>query len=166
MSKNTAIKVIKNHYELFIKDPINGVSIDWNDDNIFEWKLTLLGPKDTYYEGGVFNAKIKFPFEYPFSPPTFIFTTPIYHPNIYKDGKMCISILHPAGEDKFGYESADERWRPVHTVNSILLSIISLLSSPNDDSPANLDAAIDWRKDKKLFRKKVNKCVRDSIENY
>lgn len=59
-----------------------------------------------------------------------------------KDGKVCISILHEPGEDKFGYEKSSERWRPIHTVETILLSVISMLADPNDESPANIDAAV------------------------
>ena len=35
---------------------------------------------------------------------------------VYPDGKVCISILHPPGDDPNGYELATERWSPVHTV--------------------------------------------------
>lgn len=59
-----------------------------------------------------------------------------------KNGDVCISILHEPGDDKFGYESASERWLPVHTVETILLSVISMLADPNYDSPANVDAAV------------------------
>ena len=34
------------------------------------------------------------------------FLTDIWHPNIEKDGKVCISILHEPGDDRFGYEKA------------------------------------------------------------
>lgn len=69
----------------------------------------------------------------------------MWHPNVYKSGEVCISILHPPEDDKYGYEDAGERWMPVHTPETILLSVISMLSSPNDESPANLDAAIEMR---------------------
>jgi len=39
-------------------------------------------------------------------------------------------------------ESADERWRPILGVESIVVSVISMLSDPNDESPANIDAAV------------------------
>jgi ubiquitin-protein ligase len=55
-----------------------------------------------------------------------------------------IAMQHPPGEDRFGYEDAGERWLPVHTVETILLSVISMLSSPNDESPANIEAAVSW----------------------
>ena len=81
---------------------------------------------------------------------------------MYEDGRVCISILHEPGEDSFGYESASERWLPVHTVESILISVISMISSPNDDSPANVDAAKQWRDNYPEFVKKVKRCVRKS----
>ena len=59
-----------------------------------------------------------------------------------KEGKVCISILHEPGEDKWGYEKPEERWLPIHTVETILISVISMLADPNDESPANVDAAV------------------------
>ncbi|KAL0579385.1 Ubiquitin-conjugating enzyme E2 15 [Marasmius crinis-equi] len=84
----------------------------------------------------------------------------------YQDGVVCISILHAPGDDQYGYEDAGERWMPVHTVESILVSVISLLSSdtPNLDSPANVDAAKEVRTDLQGYRKKVRRLVRRSAE--
>jgi len=92
------------------------------------------------------------------------FTTEMWHPNIYPDGKVCISILHAPGEDEFGYEKASERWLPIHTVETIMISVISMLSSPNDESPANIEAAKEWREHKDVFKRKVARCVRKSQE--
>jgi len=52
----------------------------------------------------------------------------------------------------------------VQTPETIILSVISMLSSPNDESPADLEAAKLWREDAKEFKKRVRKCVRDSLE--
>lgn len=46
-------------------------------------------------------------------PPTMKFIGDFWHPNVYTDGTVCISILHPPGEDKYGYEKPEERWLPV-----------------------------------------------------
>lgn len=93
------------------------------------------------------------------------FTSEMWHPNVYPDGKVCISILHPPGEDAFNQqEKAEERWRPILGVEQILISVISMLSDPNDESPANLDAAVMWRNDKAAFKKKVRQIVRKSQE--
>lgn len=93
------------------------------------------------------------------------FTSDMWHPNVYPDGRVCISILHPPGEDRFNQqETAEERWRPILGVEQILVSVISMLSDPNDESPANLDAAVMWRNDRSAFKKKVRQIVRKSQE--
>lgn len=75
-------------------------------------------------------------------------------------------MQHTPGADEYGYEDAGERWLPVHTVESILVSVISLLSSdtPNTDSPANIDAAKQVREDIAGYRKTVRRLVRQSSE--
>jgi len=83
---------------------------------------------------------------------------------VFPDGRVCISILHNPGDDPHGYETAAERWSPVQSVETIMISIISMLSSPNDESPANVDAAKEWREDKDGFKKKVSRIVRKSQE--
>ena len=47
------------------------------------------------------------------------FISKIFHPNIYPDGKVCISILHPPGDDPTGYEKSSERWSPVQSVEKV-----------------------------------------------
>lgn len=118
--------------------------------------------------GGNFRARLVFPPDYPHSPPSFKFLSPIpFHPNIYPSGELCISILHPPGTDEYGYEDANERWSPVQTPETILLSIISLFHDPNVDSPANIEAGKLLREEKegkhKEFRKICRKCVRESL---
>jgi ubiquitin-conjugating enzyme E2 G1 len=79
-----------------------------------------------------------------------------------KDGHVCISILHEPGADNFGYEEASERWLPVHSVETILISVISMLADPNFESPANVDAAKQWRESPEDFKRRVKLCVRKS----
>lgn len=149
------------------KSPVEGFSAGLVDDeNVFEWEIIIIGPPDTLYEGGVFKARMSFPPDYPQMPPKMRFISELWHPNVYPNGEVCISILHPPGDDKWGYEKAQERWLPIHTVESILISVISMLSDPNDQSPANLDAAKEWREDKTSFKKKVARCVRKSQEEW
>ncbi|EDV29346.1 uncharacterized protein TRIADDRAFT_20134 [Trichoplax adhaerens] len=148
------------------RKPTEGFSAGLQDDDIFKWAVMIIGPPDTPFEGGFFKAHLDFPRDYPQRPPVMQFQTKIYHPNVDKDGKVCISILHEPGEDKFGYEKSSERWRPIHTVETILLSVISMLADPNDESPANIDAAKDWRENKEKFKRLVAQCVRESQTSY
>lgn len=148
------------------KNPIDLVSVGLVDEsNVYEWEIMIMGPDGTPYEGGFFKARLTFPKDFPNMPPTMTFMSEMWHPNVYPDGKVCISILHPPGEDEFNQqESAEERWRPILGVEQILVSVISMLSDPNDESPANLDAAVMWRNDKSAFKKKVRQVVRKSQE--
>ena len=147
------------------KSPVEGFSAGLkDDDNPFNWEIMIMGPPDTPYEGGFFQAEMTFPNDYPNNPPKLRFLSEFWHPNVYEDGRVCISILHAPGEDQWGYESASERWLPIHTVESILISVLSMISSPNDESPANIDAAKMWREDNPAFVKKVMRCVRRSQE--
>lgn len=91
------------------------------------------------------------------------FTCEMFHPNVYPDGRVCISILHAPGEDPLGYESISERWSPVQSVEKVLLSVVSMLAEPNDESGANVDAAKMWREDRKLFLEKAEEIVRKSL---
>ena len=87
----------------------------------------------------------------------------IYYLIVYPNGQVCISILHPPGEDPNHYEQATERWSPVQSVEKILLSVISMLAEPNDESPANLDAAKMWRTDREEYKRRVRKTVEQSL---
>lgn len=100
------------------------------------------GPEGTPFEGGLFPATLTFPKDYPLSPPTMRFTCDFFHPNVYQNGTVCISILHPPGDDPNMYESSSERWSPVQSVEKILLSVVSMLAEPNDESGANIDACV------------------------
>ena len=61
---------------------------------------------------------------------------------VYPDGRVCISILHTPGDDPLGYETAAERWSPVQSIEKILLSVVSMMAEPNDESGANVDACV------------------------
>lgn len=52
---------------------------------------------------------------------------------VYPDGRVCISILHPPGDDPNQYESSSERWSPVQSIEKILLSVVSMLAGKTRD---------------------------------
>lgn len=99
---------------------------------------------------------------YPYSPPTFKFLQPIFHPNIYSDGKLCISILHAPGEDEQSGELASERWSPLQGVESVLRSVLLLLDDPEISSPANVDAGVMYRDNRSQYNAKAKAAVEAS----
>ena len=131
-----------------------------NDDDLFKWNVLFEGTEDTLYEGGYFKATLTYPDDYPNNPPVMQFVSKMWHPNIYPDGKVCISILHAPGTDTMNsQEKAEERWRPILGVEAILMSVISMLHDPNIDSPANLDASLQFRDDREAYNKRVRQLA-------
>ncbi|KAH7727601.1 ubiquitin conjugating enzyme protein 3 [Aphelenchoides avenae] len=127
-------------------NPVEGFTVQPDGDNLFQWKVAIFGPPGTLYQGGYFKALLKFPTNYPYSPPTMKFLSRVWHPNVYENGDLCISILHPPVDDPHSGELACERWNPTQCVRTVLLSVISLLNEPNTSSPANVDASVMYRK--------------------
>ncbi|KFQ46764.1 Ubiquitin-conjugating enzyme E2 R1, partial [Nestor notabilis] len=87
------------------------------------------------------QARLRFPIDYPYSPPAFRFLTKMWHPNIYEVGPR-----DSAEPFRWVGELPSERWNPTQNVRTILLSVISLLNEPNTFSPANVDASVMYRK--------------------
>ena len=159
-----AVKRLMQEFKELVSNPTEGVVAGpAGEDSFFEWEAMVLGPGDTPFADGCFSARLTFPPDYPLNPPKMRFTTPLFHPNVYKNGEVCISILHPPGDDKFGYEKSSERWSPVQSVEKILMSVISMLAEPNADSPANVDAAKMWRDDRGSFAHIAELNVRASL---
>ncbi|KAI5184923.1 ubiquitin-conjugating enzyme E2 G1 [Nematocida homosporus] len=146
------------------KSPSENYSVGLLNDCIYTWEVLIIGPKDTIYENALLRGVLVFPETYPEDPPSFKFLSPMWHPNIDKDGNLCISILHKSGDDEYGYEDASERWMPVRDIESVLFSIMLLLVSPNSESPANLEAAQEFQKDLSTYNKKVRRLAQSTLE--
>lgn len=179
---SVASKRLFQEYKALTVDPPEGITAGpVNEDDLFVWEAIIQGPEGTPFEGGVFPAELKFPKDYPLMPPTMKFTCDLWHPNgtlqsldllvgslltltlVYPNGVVCISILHPPGDDPNHYESASERWSPIQSVEKILISVMSMIAEPNDESPANIDAAKMWRERRPEFEERVRRDVRRSL---
>ena len=80
---------------------------------------------------------------------------------MYPDGRLCISILHAPGANDHDLEMAGEthaeRWTPVQNVESVLISVLSLLDDAEVSSPANVDAGVMLRNNPTQYKEKVKK---------
>lgn len=84
----------------------------------------------------------------------------MFHPNIYADGQVCISILHKAEVDVTNeQESLSEKWKPVLGVKEIILSVLCVLYEPNTNSPANVDASKMYRDNLQQYKQTVRKLL-------
>ncbi|SBT78937.1 ubiquitin-conjugating enzyme, putative [Plasmodium ovale] len=82
-----------------------------------KWIIQIKGAENTLYSNETFKMQFRFTEKYPIESPEVVFIgEPPIHPHIYSNGHICLSILY-------------DHWSPVLSVNSICLSIISMLSS-------------------------------------
>ena len=101
----------------------NGIFYTHDDADIMKGYALIVGPEDTPYFGGFYFFELDFPTDYPFAPPKVKYMTndgvTRFNPNLYKCGKVCVSILNTWSGDK---------WSACQTINSILLTLCSLLN--------------------------------------
>ncbi|GAB7347928.1 hypothetical protein MBLNU459_g5442t1 [Dothideomycetes sp. NU459] len=156
-----AEKILMAEYKALAKE--SWTNIELVNDNIFEWTVALIVMNpDSVYHGGYLKAKMTFPKDYPFRPPDFKFMRPLFHPNVYEDGRLCISILHAPGEDEMSGELASERWSPIQRVESVLISVLSLLDDAEVSSPANVDAGVMLRNYPAKYKERAQQDVEQS----
>ncbi|KAF2708290.1 ubiquitin-conjugating enzyme E2 N [Pleomassaria siparia CBS 279.74] len=126
-------RIIKETQRL-AEDAVPGISAVPHDDNLRYFDVTIDGPSQSPYEGGVFKAELFLPDDYPMTPPKIRFLTRIYHPNIDRLGRICLDVLK-------------SNWSPALQIRTILLSIQALLGAPNPDDPLANDVAQAWKQD-------------------
>jgi len=115
------------------------------------WKRGCPDQEQTIWEGGLFKLTLSFPEEYPTKPPKCKFVPPLFHPNVYPSGTVCLSILNE-----------DEGWKPAITIKQILIGIQDLLNDPNPDSPAQAEAYNLFKKDRVAYEKKIKHVVKEN----
>lgn len=109
-----------------IKNPLtdNGIYYIHDDEDILKGYAMIVGPTETPYFGGYYFFELDYPSDYPFSPPTVTYRTnngtTRFNPNLYKCGKVCVSILNTW---------SGEKWTACQSISSVLLTLCSLLNN-------------------------------------
>ena len=142
-----SLKRINKELHDMMHDPPTNCSGGPVGDDLYHWNSTIMGPSDSPYEGGVYFLDIRFPSDYPFKAPQIHFKTRIYHPNINKQGGICLDILK-------------SEWTPALTASKALLSICSLLTDPNPDDPLVPEIAKLYKIDRAEFDRRARECTR------
>ncbi|KAF6843133.1 Ubiquitin-conjugating enzyme E2-16 kDa 1 [Colletotrichum musicola] len=130
--------------------PPSGMSISLaRDDNLHTWHVSLQGPENTPYAGGVFGVIVDLPKDYPFKAPVVKFATRIYHPNITNDhlGNICMGMLKP------------ENWKPATKLAAVLEAVRSLLVEPQPDDPLETRIAEEYKNNRAEFEKQAKAYV-------
>jgi len=137
---------------------------DLNNGSIFQWIVYLFGPVGSMFEGATFKALMRFPESFPHEPPSVQILSEVYHPNVFRDGKICISTLQLPAPDATS-EDASMNWSAALGVTGALQSVVSLLADPNPYDPANPDSAAIYLKNRVEFNRKAREVSRKSLKD-
>ncbi|KAF7294765.1 hypothetical protein MIND_01014000 [Mycena indigotica] len=117
--------------------------------NLMEWEVGIPGKSGTAWEGGLFKLTMVFPeVDYPSKPPKCKFSPPLFHPNVYPSGTVCLSIL-----------DEEKSWKPAITIKQ------DLLDDPNVNDPAQSDAYTMFKNDKVAYEKRIKQQARENVPN-
>ena len=122
ISKESITRLLKDVRQI-MTNPLsdNGIYYVHDDEDVLQGYAMIIGPSDTPYFGGFYFFKFKYPYDYPFSPPTVTYHTNDgnvrFNPNLYINGKVCISILNTW---------RGEQWSSCQSISTILLTLCTL----------------------------------------
>lgn len=130
--------------------------------DLLNWRCGIPGREGTIWAEGVYTVHIEFPSKpnilracwqtnprrdaggYPIDPPKVMFSPPIYHPNVFDNGQVCLSILKTGGD-----------YKPSISLKELLVVLQDLLTTPNNDDPAQRAASQDYRNNMATYERKV-----------
>ena len=150
MNNIQSVRIIKYEFEEISRNPLVdiGVTVGLNNEDIFEWNLTLKGPENSYYKKGIYYLRAKFPKDYPESPPEITFITPIYHLNVNSKYKQGV----PLGQI---YLKSLIYWKREYNMKKILPEIFVLLLNNNPECGYDSERNKEFRHKRAMFEEKV-----------
>lgn len=144
---------LKRELERLAQNPTEGISCYPKSDNFDNLVATIVGPRGSPYNDGIFQLEINIPAEYPFEPPRITFQTPVYHPNIDNKGRICMDLLNmpPKGN-----------WNPSIGLKNLLDAVQCLLGNPNPDDPLMADIAEEYKFNRQKFESNARKFTEEN----
>ena len=117
--------------------------------NLMLWEYGIPGKKGTPWENGMYRGQMIFKDDFPSTPPKVKFVPPLFHPNVYPSGTVCLSLL-----------DEEKDWRPAITIKQLLLGIQDLLNDPNIKDPAQAEAYTCYCQNRTEYEKRVRAQAR------
>ena len=153
---NLAVKRLQKEFMLCSNDEeLKGLGCQFQmENNYFVWRVTLKGPENTPYQGGIFTIRITFPNNYPKAGPEFRFLNQIYHLNVdftdqTKLGHICLNFLNEWTTTGRVVE------KPCYGVKQALIDIFCLFYNQNIDSAYSPKMAQEYQNNRNQFNSRA-----------
>lgn len=121
------MRILGKEMQSLKMEPLEGISVILDDQDITQVEAIIDGPVDTPYFGGKFRVKLTIGKDFPQGPPKGFFITKIFHPNVSSKGEICVNTLK-------------KDWKSELGLRHVLLTIKCLLIVPNPESALNEEA--------------------------
>ena len=157
MNNNMVLLRLREEYSLCTQDNDLiqiGCNFGLENNNIQRWRITMLGPRNTPYEGGLFTILAIFPDDYPNHGPEFKFVNKIYHLNVdFKNdlGHICISSINA------WRVSGQVPGKPVYTVKQALFDIFCLFHNQGVEGAYDEEMARLYQKEPEKFNNEAKR---------
>lgn len=122
--------------------------VEVNEESRHEFAVKFHGPKDTPYEGGVWQVRVCLPKQYPFKSPSIGFLNRMFHPNVEeRSGAVCLDVIN-------------QTWSPMFDlINVFDVFLPQLLRYPNPSDPLNGEAAALLLREPDRYNRRVKEYV-------
>jgi ubiquitin-protein ligase len=125
------------------------------DGNLSIWDAVIYGPEGSDWSGATLKTEIRFPDNYPYSPPSiYIKTRNMFHPNVHPgSGYFCIFMF------------IDGNWSSDYSIIAALMSVQAILVTPNPDHTNSPAAAKMYKENPAEYRRRVQQAVKSSWDD-
>ena len=161
MKENAVLSRLVKEYKLCTQDNDLiqiGCNFGIENNNYYYWRVTMIGPKNTPYENGLFTILINFPQDYPLHGPEFKFKNKIYHLNVDFEndlGHICLSSINS------WRTSGKVRDKPVYTVKQALFDIFCLFYNQGIEAAYSQNMALEYQNNREKFNEKAKQWTKD-----
>ena len=157
MSSTTkpCVKMLMREQQMHNKNLVPGTVMKFNENDIQNSKFMIVGTRGTPFQGSFFLFRIYYKDDYPYREPVVKIINQRYrtHPNLYVNGKVCVSILGTWGKNN---------WSAALKTRGVLISIQSLLiDNPIKQEPGYCDIEESWKTSSNERRREHYKIMKE-----
>lgn len=133
--------------------------------NLLRWRFSVPATESSIWSPGVYDGVLVFSEDYPELPPNAFFDKiagePLFHPNVFLNGQVCLSLINQPGT-RHGY-GVGGTWSPAFGVKNVLLALQKSLDEASGYASGRDEAYRLFNKDRPAYEARVKKQVAHAV---